>query len=45
MGLRPQEAIMVDNDADFIAAAKEAGLETIYYTVGLDLADVVKKLV
>ena len=42
--IRPDEAIMVDNDANFIKAAKTAGLFTIEYTPGTDLESAIKSL-
>ena len=45
VGVHPKEAVMVDNDADFIDAAKNAGLQTIYYSTDIDLVVCISNLV
>lgn len=45
VGIEPHEAIMVDNDADFVAAAQRAGLQTVLYAVDIDLENAVNKII
>ena len=44
INLQPHEAVMIDNDTDFIAAAQVAGLHTIQYSVNTDLDTAVKSI-
>lgn len=42
--IEPQEAVMIDNDRDFIAAARAAGLLTVLYTLEVNIAEAVESL-
>lgn len=44
LGILPSEAVMIDNDQSFIDTAKKAGLGTITYRPGMDIAAEINRL-